>query len=414
MVGVDGLAIFSGSVVLLASFLTVLLSIGNLSRDALPAAEYYALLLFATIGMLMMVQAPDLMMVFIGLEVLSISLYALAGIARGRLVSSEAALKYLLLGAFASGFLVYGMALIYGAAGTTNLLELARVIDMQEAAGSRLLQAGVALLLVGFVFKISSVPFHMWAPDVYQGSPSFVAGFMSTAVKMAAFATLLRTFIVGLGAFSGIWSGVLAALAVLTMTLGNVVALHQSNLKRLLAYSSIAHAGYLLVGASCVTTFGEASVLFYALAYTLTNLGAFAFVLLASGGGEDRVEVSDYAGLAHRRPLLAMAMTVFLLSLAGIPPTGGFVGKLYLFTAAVENGKVWLAVAGVLNSLVSAFYYLRVIATLYMREPEGEMPPRVPALSGLALAIAVYGILQLGLFPAYFMDLARRSVEFLM
>jgi len=414
MVAVDGLSIFSGSVVLLAAFLTVMHSLAYTRRENLPAGEYYGLLLFAAIGMVMMVQASDLIMIFIGLEVLSVSLYALAGITRGRLLSNEAALKYLLLGAFASGFLVYGIAFIYGATGTTNLLSIARVVEMQESSGNRLLMVGMGLLLVGFAFKISSVPFHMWVPDVYQGSPTFVAGFMSTAVKVAGFAALLRAFVVGLGSLSEIWTNALAVLAVLTMTVGNVVALGQTNLKRLLAYSSIAHAGYLLVGASCMTAFGGASVLFYALAYTLTNVGAFAFVLLASRGGEDKVELSDYAGLARRRPVLALAMTVFMLSLGGIPPTAGFIGKLYLFTAVVESGRVWLAIVGVLNSLVSMYYYLRVVVALYMREPEGEGPPAIPVAAGLALAVSVYGILQLGIFPSFFLDLARRSVQFIM
>jgi NADH-quinone oxidoreductase subunit N len=411
MVILDDYALFFDVVICYAAALVVLLSMDYLRREGAESGEYYALVLFATAGMMLLASAGDLIVVFLALELMSLSLYILAGLFKLRLASGEASLKYFLLGAFASSFLLYGVALLYGATGTTNLDRLA------AAAVGRtrdpLFVIGLGMLLVGLGFKISSVPFHMWAPDVYEGAPTSITALIATGSKAAAFAALIRVLVVAVRAAAADWTALLWALAAVTMTVGNVVAIAQSNLKRMLAYSSIAHVGYMLVGLVAGGTTGTGAVLFYLLAYTFTTVGTFGVITLSQRLGEEAVNVADYAGLARRNPVLAATLTVFLLSLIGIPPLAGFVAKFYLFGSAVRAGFVWLAVIGVLNSAIAAYYYLRVIVYMYMREPQGADAGAGYAPSfagGLALAIALIGIVVLGLMPAPFADLAQAAV----
>ncbi len=409
MIVVDEFALFVNVVICYAAALVVLLSIDYLGRSGTETGEYYALVLFATSGMMLLAAAGDLIVLFLALELMSLSLYVLAGLFKRELASSEASMKYFILGAFAASFLLYGIALIYGATGTTNLDRIASA--SVGRAHEPLLVVGLGLLLVGFGFKISSVPFHMWTPDVYQGAPTSVTALIATGSKAAAFAALIRVLVTALRGAQPDWTPLLWGVAVLTMTVGNVVAIAQSNLKRMLAYSSIAHAGYMLVGVVAGGSAGTGAVLFYLLTYTFTTAGAFGVITLCERARAEAVEVDDYAGLGRRHPLLAAGLGLFLLSLIGIPPLAGFVGKFYLFGAAVRAGYVWLAVIGVLNSAVAAYYYLRVIVYMYMREPDGAGAALVPSFAGgLALAIALVGIVLLGLMPAPFVDLAQAAV----
>jgi NADH-quinone oxidoreductase subunit N len=409
MVLLDGYALFFDVVICYAAALVVMLSMDFLGRTGGESGEYYALVLFATAGMMLMASAGDLIVVFLSLELMSLSLYVLAGLFKTRLTSGEAAMKYFLLGAFATSFLLYGIALIYGATGSTNLDRIAASVAAQ--GGDPLLLIGLGLLLVGFGFKISSVPFHMWAPDVYEGAPTTITAFIATGSKAGAFAALIRVLTVALRGVQADWSALLWGVAALTMTVGNVAALAQSNLKRMLAYSSIAHVGYMLMGLVAGGAQGAGAVLFYLLAYTFTTIGAFGVIALCARAGEEAVEVGDYAGLARRHPVLAATLALFLLSLIGIPPLAGFVAKFYLFGSAVRAGYVWLTVIAVLNSAVAAYYYLRVIVYMYMRETEGEGVAVAPSLAGgLALAIALVGIVLLGVAPAPFADLAQAAV----
>jgi NADH-quinone oxidoreductase subunit N len=406
MVVLDGYALFLHLAICYAAGLVILLSMDYLAERGLEAGEYYVLVLLSTVGMMLMTSAGDLIVVFLALELMSLSLYVLAGYFRARLTSGEASMKYFLLGAFASSFFLYGLALVFGATGTTNL-------DRIGAAGGHdvLLLVGFALLLVGLGFKISSVPFHMWVPDVYDGAPTSVTALIATGSKIAAFAALIRVLVTAFRGAQPDWAMLLWGLAAVTMTVGNVVAIAQSNLKRMLAYSSIAHVGYMLVGLVAGGSLGTGAVLFYLLVYTFTTAGAFGVILLLERVGDESVSLADYAGLAQRRPALAFALSLFLLSLVGVPPFGGFVGKFYLFGAAVRSGYIGLAVIGVLNSAVAAYYYLRLIVYMYMREPEAALPAPVPSFAGgLALAVALVGVVVLGVMPAPFIDLAQAAV----
>ncbi len=405
MIILDNYALFFHLVVTYAAALAVLMSMDYLRRAGVDSGEYYALLLFATSGMLLLASANDLIVVFLAIELMSLSLYVLAGLFKRRPDAGEASMKYFLLGVFASAFLLYGIALLYGAAGSTNFDRVA------AAPRSPLVLIGLGLLLVGFGFKISSVPFHMWAPDVYQGAPTSVTAFIATGSKAAVFAALIRLVVAGLRTVQADATPVLWVLAALTMTVGNVVAIAQANLKRMLAYSSIAHVGYMLLGVVAAGPAGASAVLFYLLAYTFTTAGTFGVIALCQRAGEEAVEVRDYAGLGRRHPVLALALSLFLLSLVGIPPLAGFVGKVYLFGAAVRAGFIWLAVIAVLNSALAAYYYLRVIVYMYMRDPEGASASPVPSFAGaLGLVIALVGIVLLGVVPAPFADLAAAAV----
>jgi NADH-quinone oxidoreductase subunit N len=410
MVVLDGFAIFFNLVIGFAVGLVLLLSLDYVRRQGAESGEFYILVLLSAVGMTLMASAGDLIIVFLGLETMSLALYVLAGTFKSRIESAEASMKYFLLGAFASGFFLYGIALIFGAAGSTNLDRIG-VAVAGGAGRDPLLLVGFGLLVVGFGFKISSVPFHMWASDVYQGAPTSVTALIATGSKAAAFAALLRVLLSALRPVQADWALLLWGLAVLSMTVGNVVAIAQQNVKRMLAYSSIAHVGYILVGVVAGGSLGNASVLFYLLVYTFTTAGAFGVILLLERNGREAVEVGDLTGLASRHPVMALVLTIFLLSLIGIPPTAGFVGKFYLFGAAVRAGYIWLAVIGVLNSAVAAYYYLRIVVVMYMRDPEGAPTEASPSLAGtLALFVALCGVIWLGIMPAPYLDLAQTAL----
>jgi NADH-quinone oxidoreductase subunit N len=416
MVIQDNYSLFFKVIFLITAGLTLLMSIRFLKVEGFEHGEYYILLLFATVGMMLMASAADLIIVFLGLETFSLALYVLAGFFRTNPKSNESALKYFLLGAFSTGFLLYGIALIYGATGTTNLKGIHEFIRRTTFFTDPLLLAGMGMLIVGFGFKVASVPFHMWTPDVYEGAPTPVTAFMSVGTKAAAFAAFLRVFLYSLSSLQTDWVWVLWVLAVLTMTLGNLVAIAQKNIKRMLAYSSIAHAGYIMVAMVAASELSTASILYYLLAYAFMNLGAFGVVILYGRKGEENILVSDYSGMASKYPALAVAMAVFMFSLAGIPPTAGFVGKFYIFSAAIKAGYIGLAIIGVLNSALSVYFYLRVTVMMYMRPPEKEQAGGLDLSAGMviALLIAAFFTLQIGIFPANYLNLARQSVLALM
>ncbi|MBI4885558.1 MAG: NADH-quinone oxidoreductase subunit N [Acidobacteria bacterium] len=407
----DNFGLFVTLVLLLVALLTIMFSSTVVRRDGLPAGEYYALVLFATAGMIMMATANDLLVVFIALEILSIAVYVLTGIRRDDSRAIEAAFKYFLLGAFSSAFFLYGIAFTYGLAGSTRLDRVGTYMAAQSMSGNPLILVALGLLLVGFAFKISAVPFHMWTPDAYEGAPAVVTGFMSTGVKAAAFAAFARVFLSVFEPFSGEWAPLVWLLAAATMILGTVVGVAQSNLKRMLAYSSIAHGGYLLVGLVAANQVGKAAILFYLLAYAVTNLAAFGVIALLGTREAANDELRDYAGLWHTRPALAALMTVCLLSLGGLPPTAGFIGKWYIFSAAVSAGYYGLAVIGVLTSVVSVFFYLRVVVMMYMTDrPAAIAPPPVSAVAMAALVASIAAIIALGILPTPVLDFAAQSI----
>ena len=412
MVVIDGFSVFVNALLLVSGLLGISLAYGYVKRMGIERGEYYTLLLFSVTGMMLMAQAADLIVVFLALELLSIPLYVLAAFARPRAESEEAGLKYFLLGAFATGFVVYGTALVFGATGSTNLVAIIE----RAAPGSEnllLLSIGAALILVGFGFKVAAVPFHMWTPDVYQGAPSAVTAFMSSGAKIAGFAALLRVFATAFPGIAVDMTGILWVLAALTMVIGNVIAIAQTNIKRLLAYSSIAHAGYILMafvpyGDPDVAPVSIAAGLFYLVAYALTNFGAWGVVIALERSEGRGLEIADYAGLARKHPALAAAMTVFMLSLIGLPPTLGLVGKIYLFRAVIDGGFYGLAIIGVLTSLISAYYYLRVVVIMYMRdgEPETERESFLD-LTTIATAVATVVI---SLVPQFLFAWASSAV----
>jgi len=413
MMALDGFRFATSLVFLLGALLTVMLSLGYVDREQIQAPEYYVLILLATLGMMFMGGAADLVVVFLGLELMSVAVYVLAGVNRKSVFAAEAALKYFLLGAFASGFFLYGIALIYGATGTTNLwLIHGRVLEL--GLGSNVMMvAGIGLLLIGFGFKVAAVPFHMWTPDVYDGSPTPVTAFMAAAVKAAGFAALVRVLH---QAFDGlpIWHGAVWWLAVITMVVGNLIALAQRPLKRMLAYSSIAHAGYLLVAVASGSAMGSAAFLFYAVAYTLMTVGAFAVLAAAGTGGERDVLIDDLSGLGTRRPWVAGAMTVFMLSLLGFPGTAAFIGKWYILSAAVDADQRLLAVILVGASVVSAGFYLPPIMAMYMRPAptaEAHQATRIVGAARWAVGVMAVALLLFGFWPNRALDAARRGGE---
>jgi NADH-quinone oxidoreductase subunit N len=397
MVRWDWLAFFFTVLILFAAAVTCLISInvegiGN-------RGDYYGLLLVTSLGMVLMASSADLIMLFLAIETTSIPLYVLAGFLKADDKSTESGLKYFLFGAVTSAVMLYGFSMIYGFTGETNLYSIA---DAIRAAGMSLfLVGGIAVLvLVGFSFKIAAVPFHFWTPDVYEGAPTPITAYVSTASKAAGFAVLARVMMLAFPSIDGFWAAVLAAMAVATMTLGNVLAIAQSNIKRLLAYSSIAHAGYALIGLVALSVFGVASMMFYLLAYVVTNLAAFAIVILfARTAGSE--EIKDYAGLSRRSPWLAMALLVAFLSLAGMPPLAGFVAKIYVFAAAVDSGLIWLAIIGVVNAIIGLYYYLTVLKVVYLYRSEDEDKPiSVPRPYAVALVACTLLILVVGIISA--------------
>jgi NADH-quinone oxidoreductase subunit N len=422
MIVLDELRLSFTVVFLIVAILTILIATIWIDVEDLPAGEFHSLLLFATSGMMLMASAGDLVIIFLGLEILSIATYVLAGFRRTDTRSNESSLKYFILGSFASAFLLYGIALIYGATatgpdqpGTTNIALIAARAN--QSLYPPLLFAGIAMLLVGFGFKIATAPFHVWTPDVYEGAPTPVTAFMAAGPKAAGFAAFMRVFLFGFpmataattaGYAHATWVGALAIMAALTMSIGNVVAIVQNNVKRMLAYSSIAHAGYALVGfvaagaATDVTQRGAAltAVAFYLLTYAVMNMGAFAIVTVIARKGDQRNKVDDYNGIGFSSPVLAFSLSIFLLSLLGMPLTAGFMGKILVFSAAINQGYVWLVVIGVLNTAVSAYYYLRLIVVMFFREPSGTWEaPRIPAAVAVALILTILGVFYLGLFP---------------
>jgi NADH-quinone oxidoreductase subunit N len=411
MIAVDGFRLFANWILLAAAAFGVVMSFTYVWRQRLQAGEYYALILLASAGMMFMVGARDLIVIFLGLEVMSISVYALAAFNRRDRRSAEAGLKYFLLGAFSTGFFLYGLALVYGSAGSTNLQAISVAVQT-GATVPGLLAVGVALLAVGFAFKVSAVPFHMWTPDVYEGAPTPITAFMSAAVKTAAFVAFFRVFLVAFGGVYESWYPLMWWLAAITMVVANLVALAQTNVKRMLAYSSVAHAGYLLVALTAANEKATAGMLFYLLVYTIMNMGAFAIVMTVGRQSEDHLRLDDYAGLGGRHPLLGVVLTIFLLSLAGFPGTGGFMGKIYLLQGAVDSGLWTLSVILVLTTVVSYYYYLRLAWYTWMREPlspDQHEGVAVPLSMRVALAAGVTVVLFLGIFPGGFLELARVS-----
>lgn len=410
----DKFAVFFKLVCLLAAALAILISDQYFSKEEYNHGEIYPLVLFATVGMTLMAAATDLMTVFLGIELLSISLYVLAGYMRDSIRSSEAGLKYFLLGAFSTGFLLYGMALVYGATGTTNLTKIACFAGQNNLGMTNpMFLVGMVLMATGFSFKIAAAPFHMWTPDVYEGAPTPMTAFMSAGPKAAGFAVFMRVLTVGFPMLHDDWAPLLWILAVLTMTVGNITALKQDNIKRVLAYSSIAHAGYALVGFTAANEIGYSGVLFYLMSYAFMNIGAFAIIVLIGKKGEPNNNVSDYAGLGFKKPLLAMCLSIFLFSLAGIPPFAGFIGKFYLFSGAVKAGYIWLAIIGVLNSAASVYYYLRIMVYMYMKKPEEEFDWfKVSPLVAFAILVCIAGVMIPGVVPSTILDLAQQAVMF--
>jgi NADH-quinone oxidoreductase subunit N len=409
LIAVDRFAFFFKVVFLLAALLTVLMSARYLEIEGASPGEYYFLILCATLGMMIMAGGVDLITSFIGLETMAVSFYILAGFIKPNQRSNEAAVKYFLLGAFSLGILLYGMSLLYGLSGTTNLRAMAAVFAGQER--NPLLVLAVILVVSGMGFKIAAVPFHMWAPDVYEGAPTPITAFLSVGSKAASFAMLLRLFMIGVPSMHADWRLLFEVLAIVTMTVGNLAALTQSNLKRMLAYSSIAHAGYLLIGVVAATPRGITAMLIYLFVYAFMQLGAFAIIIMMRR--EDIVgdELKDLSGLHSRHPLAAFAMLLFMLSLGGIPPTAGFMGKFWLFGAAIDAGYVWLAVIGVLNSAISLYYYVRIVVFMYLKkETAGSQPTASPALA-LTLAVAVVATIALGIYPRLLFEAAELSAR---
>jgi len=411
MVRVDRFGVYLSVLVLAVGFLTLLFSARFLEREGYEQGEFYALMLFALAGMVLMLETANLMLLLIGLEIFSLTLYVLCGLTRGRARSIESALKYFLLGAFSSGFLVYGLALIFGAASSLNLADIATAV---EAGPSPMLKMGLGLLIVGLGFKIALVPFHQWVPDVYTGAPTNVTAFMAAATKTVALGALVRILTGAFGHHPALWVPILTWIAVATMTIANLVALAQTNIKRLLAFSSIAHAGYLLIALVSVPDLGIKAILFYLTAYAFMTVGAFA-VAAAVAGGDLASEagydfITSWAGLGSRRPVLAAAMTVFLLSMAGIPPTGGFLGKYLIFQAAVTS-KLWmLAIVGSLNAVIAAYYYLSVVLTMWFKKPDSDTVDiagvgPLPWSFAAVVTLAVVAVLYLGLAPARVLEL---------
>ena len=411
LLSIDAFSVYFKLLFLGAAALTLMMSGPYLAVEETPAGAYCFLVLAATLGMMFMASGVELVTIFIGLETMAVAFYILAGYLKPSARSNEAAVKYFLLGAFSLGILLYGMSLLYGLTGSTNLKAIATALVEQDGANRQLLLLAVVLLVAGVGFKIAAVPFHMWAPDVYEGAPTPITAFISVGSKAAAFAMLLRIFVEGVPSMSVDWRYLFEWLAILTMTVGNVAAITQTNIKRMLAYSSIAQAGYVLIGVVAGTSRGISATLIYLAVYSFMQMGAFAVVVLLRRQDSIGDELKDFNGLYFRRPGAAFAMLLFMLSLGGIPPTAGFMGKFWLFGAAIESGYVWLAVIGVLNSAVSLYYYIRVVVYMWVRnEPAGSEPHLTPALAA-TIAIALAGTLAFGIYPRPLFDFAETSAR---
>lgn len=408
MYALDCFSLFFKVLFLLVAALTILISPRYLTIEDIPAGEYYALILFSTIGMMMMAAGADLLAIYIGLELMSLPIYALAGFVKRDPKSIEAAMKYFLMGSFASAILLYGLALLYGLTGSTQLGVMATQVENLSTNPALIL--AIVGLVGGFGFKIAAVPFHMWAPDVYEGAPHSVVGFISVGSKAAAFAALMRIFLEALEPTKAQWEPLLWAVSVLSMLIGTLVAIAQSNIKRMLAYSSIASAGYMLIGVITGTEIGLASVLVYAMAYAFMNVGAFALVVLLCRRGERGDTIAEFTGLARVSPVASASLVIFFLSLTGLPPTAGFVGKFYLFASAIQSGYIGLAIVGVLSSAVSLYYYFSVVMQMYMQEaPKEHGISPTPGLAA-ALILMVAGTLVFGIFPGPLINAATAAI----
>ena len=409
LLAIDGFAFFFKLVFLVTAAITILMSVPYLKAEGIRAGEYYFLILCATLGMMFMASGVDLITIFIGLETMAVSFYILVGFLKPSRRSNEAAVKYFLLGTFSLGILLYGMSLLYGLTGTTNLEEIAASLAGQDR--SPVLLLAVVLVVAGIGFKIAAVPFHMWAPDVYEGAPTPITAYLSVGSKAASFAMLLRIFWEGLSPVYEDWWVLFYVLAVITMTVGNIAALTQSNLKRMLAYSSIAHVGYVLIGVVVGTARGVEAMLVYLALYVFMQLGAFTIIVLMRRQDVIGDELKDLSGLYLRNPVAAIAMLFFMLSLGGIPPTAGFIGKVFLFGAAIEAGYIWLAVIAVVNSALSIYYYVRVVVFMWIKEDIVGSPVTVSPALAAALGVALLGTLALGVYPQPLIDFARASAE---
>ncbi|MBI2848841.1 MAG: NADH-quinone oxidoreductase subunit N [Chloroflexi bacterium] len=411
MLVVDSFSVFFKVLFIAVAALVILASVEYASRFSFYKGEYYALVLFATVGMMLMASTRELISLYIALELASISLYVLAAFLKNA-TSGEAGIKYMLLGALSSAILLYGMALLFGATGTTDLGEIARATIQSRGTTAPALLLGTIFLVGGFGFKIAAVPFQMWAPDVYEGAPTPVTAFLSAGSKAAGFAVVLRVFFTALGNAGIDWPILFAVLSAITMSVGNIAAIPQTNIKRMLAYSSIAHAGYVMIGLATISQIGVSGTVFLLLAYVAASLGAF-ITIIAISNRTNSDNIADYAGIARRSPLLALGMTICLASLIGIPPTAGFVGKIYLFWEAVRQGLLWLVVFGVVNSVISAYYYLRVVRTMYLGAPttEERLFPSRPLVA--ALATALVGVMVMGVYPSPFLIAVQQAVRVL-
>jgi NADH-quinone oxidoreductase subunit N len=406
----DGYSSFFKLIFLINVILSILISIKYISIERINYGEYYSLILFSTIGMMIMASAGDLIVLYLGLELMALSTYVLAGFIRHKARSSEAALKYFLLGAFSSGFLLYGISLVYGLTGTTDIKSIAAFISESGLSNNLSLTLSIIFLTVAFGFKIAAAPFHMWAPDVYEGAPTSVTAFMSVGPKAAGFAVLGRVFMIAFASVKVDWVTILIPVSILTMAIGNIVALSQTNIKRMLAYSSIAHAGYALLGIIAANNEGLASMMNYLLIYAFMNIGAFAVIIMLRSEGFKGESINDYEGLAKTHPLAAALMLIFMFSLTGIPPTAGFIGKLYIFMSAINAGYTWLVVVAVIFSAISAYFYLRIVMYMYMRDPKAEISLSTSFSNGVALAVTTVAVLFIGIWPSYLLDMAKSAI----
>jgi NADH-quinone oxidoreductase subunit N len=406
----DGYSTFFKYIFVINAILTILISIKYIEIEKVNFGEYYSLILFATLGMMLMASAGDLISLYLGLELMALCTYVLAGFIRYDVKSNEAAMKYFLLGTFASAFLLYGTAMIYGLTGTTNIQAISTYILENGLASNPVLMLSMIMFAVAFSFKIAAVPFHMWAPDAYEGAPTSITAFMSVGPKAAGFAVLGRVFLVAFSSVKIEWAAILIPIAILTMGVGNIIALSQTNIKRMLAYSSIAHAGYMLMGIIAGTSEGMASVLNYMLIYGFMNMGAFAIVIMLRSGGFRGDTISDYEGLSKTHPLAAALMLVFMFSLTGIPPTAGFMGKFYIFMSAIDAGYTWLVIVAVIFSAISAYFYLRIVMYMYMKEPKETVQLSTSGGLSTALIVTAAAVLIIGVMPSVVVNFARIAV----
>ena len=404
---VDHLSVFFTFIFCISSAMAILLSVDFNKREEIKVGEYYSLILFCTVGMIVLASSTDMIMIFLGIEIISISLYILAGVRRKDIKSNEAALKYFLLGAFATGFLLYGMALIYGSTGSTKLAIISKVISEGQIISEPLMLMGVVLLIIGFSFKVAAVPFHMWAPDVYQGAPTPVTAFMAVGPKAASLAAFYRVMTEAMPELSYSWEILLCIVSVLSMFIGNLGAIMQTNIKRLIAFSSVSHVGYLLIAIIAKSSLSSSSLMFYMLTYAFMIFGVFGIVILLGRKGDENLEIENYSGLAYKHPIIALTMTIFLLSLGGLPPLAGFVAKFYIFSAALKEGYLILVIIAVLNSAISLYYYLKVIVFMYMKEPVKPFNITLSPMTLLVIAISVFGTIQLGIYPDPIIFLAQ-------